>query len=161
MTRFRPTPPVPAPTLASAEAALRAGGLCVSVARRVVLEALFAAGGPVSAERIAAGIEGRVPRSDLASVYRNLETLDRLGLVRHFHLGHGPGLYVLSRDIEREYLVCEDCGSLEEVEAGALELVRAAVRTSFGYEAHFGHFPIVGSCPRCASASAHQPTDVA
>ena len=28
---------------------------------------------------------------DVASVYRNLETLEQIGLVRHFHLGHGPG----------------------------------------------------------------------
>ena len=32
-------------------------------------------------------------RCDLASVYRNLETLEDAGLVRHMHLGHGPGLY--------------------------------------------------------------------
>ena len=36
---------------------------------------------------------GRLPRCDLASVYRNLETLEDAGLVRHMHLGHGPGLY--------------------------------------------------------------------
>ena len=45
-----------------------------------------------SAEELAAGLGGRVPRSDLASVYRNLETLERHGVVRHVHLGHGPGL---------------------------------------------------------------------
>jgi len=26
------------------------------------------------------------------TVYRNLEALERHGLVRHVHLGHGPGL---------------------------------------------------------------------
>ena len=53
-------------------------------------------GAPVRAEEIAAGIGGRLPRSDLASVYRNLETLENHGLVRHLHLGHGPGLYALA-----------------------------------------------------------------
>ena len=52
---------------------------------------------------------GRVPGSDLASVYRNLETLEEVGLVRHVHLGHGPGpLRARGRDA-REYLVCESC----------------------------------------------------
>ena len=35
------------------------------------------------------------PEVDLASVYRNLEQLEELGVVRHVHLGHGPGLYAL------------------------------------------------------------------
>jgi Fe2+ or Zn2+ uptake regulation protein len=44
----------------------------ISAARRLVLEALYAADAPISAEQIADGLSGRLPRSDLASVYRNL-----------------------------------------------------------------------------------------
>ena len=60
------TPAVEAPTVAAAVGALRHRGLRLSSARRVVLEALFAAGRPVTAEEIADGIGGRVPPSDLA-----------------------------------------------------------------------------------------------
>jgi Fur family transcriptional regulator, ferric uptake regulator len=131
--------------------AIRARGLRLSAARRLVLETLFAADRPLSAERIAEGVTGRVPRSDLASVYRNLETLEELGLVRHVHLGHGPGLYALAGGDPREYLVCESCDRVEAVQPDRLEAVRAAVREAFGFEARFGHFPIVGLCPRCAA----------
>jgi Fur family transcriptional regulator, ferric uptake regulator len=131
-------------------AAIRARGLRLSAARRLVLEALFAADGPVSAEQVADGIGGRVPRSDLASVYRNLETLEELGLVRHVHLGHGPGLYALTRDGEREYLVCDRCGALRAVEPSALDGLRAEIESSFGFHARFTHFPIVGLCPDCS-----------
>ena len=41
-----------------------------------------------------AGIVGGQTGTDVASIYRNLETLREVGLVRHFHLGHSPGLYV-------------------------------------------------------------------
>ena len=84
------TPVVEAATAAAAARTLRRRGLRLSAARRVVLTALFAADRPLSAEEIAAGAGGAVPPSDLASVYRNLETLEALGLVRHMHLGHGP-----------------------------------------------------------------------
>jgi hypothetical protein len=84
---------VAAETLHEAVAVLRARGLRLSAARRVVLEALYATDVPLSAEEIAEGI-GTLPASDLASVYRNLETLERLGLVQHVHLGHGAGRYV-------------------------------------------------------------------
>jgi Fur family ferric uptake transcriptional regulator len=135
-------------TVDDALAILREHGLRASAARRLVVEALFAAGGPVSAERIAAGIAGRVPQSDPSSVYRNLERLQEVGLVRHVHLGHGPGMYVLAGSA-REYLVCDACGAVRAVEPADLDEIRAGIADTFGWEAGFTHFPIVGLCPSC------------
>jgi Fur family ferric uptake transcriptional regulator len=136
--------------LDEAIAAVRRTGLRLTAARRLVLEALLAAREPISAEEIADGLGGKMTQSDIASVYRNLETLGELGLVRHFHAGHGPGRYVLAGTGDREYLACESCGTLESVEPAALDAVREAVRELSGFEARFSHFPIVGLCPRCA-----------
>jgi len=144
------TPVVEAPTAAAAGRTLRARGLRLSAARRVVLTALFAADRPLSAEEIAAGAGGAVPPSDLASVYRNLETLERLGLVQHVHLGHGAGRYVRAGR-EREYLVCERCGANHAVPPEQLDGVREAVASATGYKARFSHFPIVGLCRDCSS----------
>ena len=144
-------PPLPAPTLAAAVAAVRARGLRLSAARRLVLEALFAAHSPVTAERLASGLDGGLPPSDLASVYRNLETLEALGLVRHVHMGHGPGLYALAGAEAPEYVSCERCGAHVTLAPEALDGVRAAVRDACGYTARFTHFPVVGVCPDCAN----------
>ena len=147
-------PPLPAPTLEAAVSALRARGLRLSAARRLVLEALFAAEQPVGAEDIAGGLDGRLPPSDLASVYRNLETLAALGLVRHVHMGHGPGLYAPTQARAREYVSCERCGTYVALAPEVLDGVRAAVREACGYTAQFSHFPVVGLCPGCASDEA-------
>lgn len=138
---------------------IRERGGRLSSARRVVLAALFEAAGPVSAEYIADGLGGRMIRSEVSSVYRNLERLEEIGVVRHVHVGHGPGLYTLEGDTEREYLVCERCNRVDTVEAKQLDRVRTQIRKRFGYEARFSHFPIVGLCSNCASetASAEQP----
>jgi Fur family ferric uptake transcriptional regulator len=130
---------------------LRERGLRASSARRLVLQALFAVDEPVSAEQIAGGLEGRVPQSDLASVYRNLETLEGLGMVRHLHLGHGPGLYALAGE-QREYLVCERCHRLQAVDPAALDGVRKSIQTEFGIRPRFTHFPIVGLCADCEAS---------
>ena len=82
--------------LSCAVALMRERGLRVTAARRLVLEALLAADGPMSAEQIAEGIGGRVPCSDIGSVYRNLQAFEEIGVVRHVHLGHGPGLHALA-----------------------------------------------------------------
>jgi Fur family ferric uptake transcriptional regulator len=128
---------------------LRDVGLRLSATRRLVLEALCAADGPMSAEQIAGGIGGRVPCSDLASVYRNLEVLEQTGIVRHVHLGHGPGLYALTTGGDREYLTCERCGDFRALVPDELDGVRDVIRERFGYEACFVHFPIVGLCESC------------
>jgi Fur family transcriptional regulator, ferric uptake regulator len=132
-----------------ATAALRGRGLRLSTPRRLVLEALFAAGGPVSAEHIA-----RTAGVDVASVYRNLETLEANGVVRHVHLGHGPGLHTLVGAGEHEYLYCEGCGSVRALLPEELEPVRREIRARFGFEARFAHFAIGGLCERCAGAAA-------
>jgi Fur family ferric uptake transcriptional regulator len=143
--------PHPVDSIDAAIGAIREYGLRVTAARRLVLEVLLAADGPVSAERIAEGVNGRVPRSDLASVYRNLEVLEEIGLVRHVHLGHGPGLYALADAAAREYVVCESCDAVLAVTSVELDEVRHVIRETFGYHARFGHFPIVGLCPVCAA----------
>ncbi len=130
---------------------MRERGLRVSSARRLVLEVLFAAEAPVSAEWIANGIAGRVPPSDLTSVYRNLETLEELGIVRHVHLGHGPGLYALAEASDREYLLCDACGAVQAVEPQTLDEARAAILEELGFHARFTHFPIAGLCAACAA----------
>ena len=143
--------PAAAPaTLDAAMATLRARGLRASTARRLVLAALMKAEAPVTAEQIAQGLGGELPESDLASVYRNLNTLERAGLVRHLHVAHGPGVYLLAGGNAEGFLVCERCGAIEPANPRALALIRTAVHRAFGYEAGFVHFPIVGICPRCA-----------
>jgi Fur family ferric uptake transcriptional regulator len=133
----------------AAVATVRARGLRLSSARRLVLEALFAAGEPVTAERIAAGLDGRMPRCDLGSVYRNLETLERVGVVRHVRAAHGAGLYAIARGEDEGFLACERCGEVRPANPHAVAVIRGAVRKAFGYDASFASFPIVGVCPRC------------
>jgi Fur family ferric uptake transcriptional regulator len=143
-------PPTPAPDLETALALVRRRGLRVSSARRLVLQVLFGAEAPVSAEEIALGAG-----LDVTSVYRNLETLEALGLVVHVHLGHGAGRYAVARGEVREYLVCERCHAVRALPPEALDGVRAAVRELEGFEARFTHFPIAGLCAGCAEDAGH------
>jgi Fur family transcriptional regulator, ferric uptake regulator len=136
---------------------LRANGLRISTARRLVLEALFASELPVSAEMIAGGLGGRLPALDLASVYRNLETLEAVGLVRHLHLGHGASRYVLTGLGDDGWATCEGCGRHERLARDKAAQLRAAVRGATGFEACFSHFPIVGLCRDCALAGEPVP----
>ena len=149
MTVIPETRPLAPASVTAALGALRAEGHRISAARRLVLEALFAAEGPVSADRLAGGLDGKLPGSDLASLYRNLDTLAAAGLVEHLHVPHGPGLYVLTGR-GAGWAACERCGAVERLGRDATARLRAAVRDATGFEAGLAHFPVVGLCPRCA-----------
>jgi Fur family transcriptional regulator, ferric uptake regulator len=128
---------------------LRESGLRLSTARRLIIEALFAAAGPVSAHQLSLELS-----LDESSVYRNLELLERQGLTRHVHLGHGPGLYALVGRDDGEYLYCERCAKVTLLGPEELDSVRAQISERFGHHARFTHFAIVGLCERCAEQPA-------
>jgi Fur family ferric uptake transcriptional regulator len=130
--------------------ALRDSGLRVSTVRRLIIEALFDSDGPVAAQRLAQTLS-----LEESSVYRNLEVLERHGLTRHVHLGHGPGLYALVGRDDGEYLYCEQCGKVTLLGPEQLDPVREHIKDRFGYTTRFTHFAIVGLCADCAG----QPQD--
>jgi Fur family ferric uptake transcriptional regulator len=152
MTIAPHTRALPVGDIDDAVEALRGRGLRLSMTRQAVLEALFAASGPISAERIAVAL-GLVE----TSVYRNLETLERHGLVRHVHLGHGPGLYALVGSGEQEYIYCPACSVARSVRPQLLDPVRTYIRSRLGHEVRFTHFALVGHCATCAQAGTPGP----
>ena len=153
MTLSASSPPARFADVESAIAALRTAGLRVTIARRQILQALFAAdGAPLPVEAVVRSSAERDGVLDAASVYRSLEAFEQAGVVRHVHLGHGPALYALVGEGEREYLYCERCGAALAVSPSELDDVRELVAARFGYGARFTHFPIVGLCPSCSGA---------
>jgi Fur family ferric uptake transcriptional regulator len=150
MTVAHLAPALRAPSLASALGVLRSRGMRVSTARRQVLAALYTAEGPVSAETL---LE-RLPGADLASVYRNLVVLEEVGLVRHVHLGHGPGRYALAATT-LEFVTCDRCGAHEAFEPYRIDVARDVIERELGYRPHFTHFPIVGVCAACLQREEH------
>jgi Fur family ferric uptake transcriptional regulator len=152
MTVSPNVPPLAVEDVGQAAEALRESGLRLSTPRRLVLEALFAADGPVAASDLARDLG-----IDESSVYRNLEVLEQRGLIRHVHLGHSAGLYTRAGEQEVEYLYCERCAKVTAVAPARLDAVRKRIKQEFGFTARFAHFPIVGLCDECAAHEPHPP----
>jgi Fur family ferric uptake transcriptional regulator len=146
MTHAPERPPLEFDDIDDVVAALRGAGHRVSAPTRAVLAALFESDAPVTAEQIT---ERPGERLELTSVYRNLDRLERLGVVSHVHIGHGAGLYSLTNRPEREYQVCERCGKVEAVDPAVLDPLRDALAAGSGFRARFTHFPVHGHCAAC------------
>lgn len=149
MELAHPAPAVRTAPLEAALATVRSRGLRASLARRVLLTALAAAERPVPAEAIARGLDGRVPPSDIGSVYRNLDALAGIGVVRRLSAAHGAALYTLADPDAAGYLACVRCGAVKPVGRPALAAVSTVVLAALGWKASFGEIPIAGLCPAC------------
>ncbi len=130
---------------------LRASGARITTSRRLLLRCLYTAGSHRTAEELAADVQALAPDVHLSTIYRNLDELERLGLVHHAHLGHGPANYHLP-DEAHSHLVCEECGTTFEAPVGFFQALATAARTRYGFTIDPRHFAVLGRCAACATA---------
>lgn len=130
---------------------LRAGGGRVTSPRRAILEALIDHAGHPTAEQLTAAVQQRQPDVNESTVYRFLDELERLGVVDHVHLGHGPAVYHFVDDAHH-HLVCEVCGLVIEAPAGAFDALRRRLRNEYEFELDPRHFAVLGRCAGCVKA---------
>ena len=137
-------------------ALVRAHGGRATPARRLLLDALFASGGHRSAEDLAAEVHDRAPDVHLSTIYRNLEELERLGVIDSTRLGSGPATYHLA-SAAHGHLACEECGSMTEV-PGAMfaDLIRIA-DAEYGFAINPHRFAVTGRCAECRRRPAPAP----
>ena len=134
-------------------AELRARGYRLTPQRQLVLEAVSSLG-HATPEEIVTAVRRTATGVNISTVYRTLELLEELGLVRHTHLGHGAPTYSLASDHEHVHLVCRDCGSIDEVPPEvAAPLVEVLAHTR-GFEVDVGHLAVFGRCGACTAVSA-------
>lgn len=150
----RPAAPrvAPAPPPSSVDevlALVRAGGGRATPSRRVLLEVLFEAKDHRSAEDLAAAVQARAPEVHLSTIYRNLEDLQRLGVIVHTHLGHGPATYQLA-SMAHAHLICEQCGRTFEAPDELFQGLARAAKERYGFVVDPRHFAILGRCAACA-----------
>ena len=84
--------------------------------RRAVLDVLNSTQGHLSAEDVYLEVHTHYPSIGLATVYRTLELLERMGLLLKFDFGDKRARYELSQDPggprHHHHLVCTGCGRI-------------------------------------------------
>lgn len=128
---------------------VRARGGRVTTSRRFLLRCLFEGGGHRTAEELAAEVNALAPDVHMSTIYRNLDELERLGVVVHSHLGHGPATYHLATD-DHGHLVCDVCGSVTEAPGALFVELSAAAHANYGFSVDPRHFAVLGRCSQCS-----------
>lgn len=120
---------------------MRGGGYKVTPQRVAILRALAGEQHQSMGE-----LRGRCPEVGLVTVYRTLDLLSELGIVRRLDLGDGPR-YELTED-HHHHLICESCGDISEFEECPLDPKRMSSASS-EFEVHSHSIEVYGLCAAC------------
>jgi Fur family ferric uptake transcriptional regulator len=85
-------------------------------------------------------------------VYRNLELLERLGLVWHTHLGKGAPVYHAAEH-PHLHVVCQSCGEISSVAPDLLDTAAERLSADLGFTIDVGHVALSGTCRACQQRS--------
>lgn len=125
---------------------LRESGHRLTPQRKAVLEAVdkLRHGTP---DEIFAEVRRTHDSINLSTVYRALELLNELGLIRHAHLGDRAPTYHSVTGHEHAHLICRTCGASTSVDRDVLDMDRLEQET--GFVVDFGHLAVFGTCAAC------------
>ncbi len=139
--------------LSRLEQALQERGYRLTAARRAILAALTAAGGHVTADELAAVVHQDAPAVGRMTVYRTLDLLGELGLLRPVYQGTGAAHYVLLLDGHHHHLVCSRCRRVIEFDECALAELAETVGRRYGFAVEGHLLEFYGRCSQCAALS--------
>jgi Fur family ferric uptake transcriptional regulator len=129
-------------------ALLRERGGRVTSSRVLLLRALFDTPRHRTAEELGAEVQAVAPEVHISTIYRNLDDLERLGVVVHAHLGHGPATYHLAASAHGHF-VCEECGAMIEAPNEIFSGLSETAKARFDFDINPHHFAVLGRCQAC------------
>jgi len=129
--------------------AIRAAGGRVTAPRLAVLDAVLDVGGHhFTAADIFATVGKAKQSTDLATVYRTLELLTEIGLLDQLQLDGGAAVYHRA-DHPHGHLICSECGAVVELPATLLSDLGRRVRQRTGFAIDAARVGVSGLCADC------------
>lgn len=132
---------------------LRGSGYRLTPQRELILRAVDKLG-HATPDEVLAEVRTHASAVNVSTVYRTLEVLEELGLVRHAHLSDRAPTYHSTTGHEHFHLVCRNCQRVVSVDPDVAAPLAETLRAEHGFVADIGHLTVFGQCVSCTP-----PTD--
>ncbi|HTI71185.1 MAG TPA: Fur family transcriptional regulator [Candidatus Limnocylindria bacterium] len=134
---------------------LRLGDRKITAPRQAILNVLRRHAHPLTIKEI----HQELDKSDCdpATVYRNMHTLEGLGLVKRFDFGDGSARFELvegEESVHHHHLVCRNCSLILEIDDCWLAAVEKELAKAHGFAEINHRLEFFGVCPKCQAAGA-------
>ena len=127
---------------------LRDSGYRLTPQRELILAAV-AKLGHATPDEVLAKVREQSSAVNVSTVYRTLEVLEQLGLIRHAHLSDRAPTYHSVTDHEHFHLVCRNCHRIISVDPDVLEPLSDRLIQDHRFVLDVGHLTIFGRCESC------------
>ncbi len=127
---------------------LREAGYRLTAPRRAVLQVLESAGQHLSPAEILQRGQAIYPDLGRATVYRTLDLLTELGILRPIYLGEG-GSRIARVEGGHHHLVCLNCGSAVSFDECPIREMKQALAQRFGFQVKGHMLELYGLCQDC------------
>jgi Fur family ferric uptake transcriptional regulator len=131
---------------------MRARGLRWTPQRRVLIDVLSGASGHLTGSELIERCRAIDPETIPSTVYRTLDVLEELGLVRHGHGADGREEFHVLPDAEHGHLHCQSCGGTWDLTRIEAEALVESLQRDRGFAVDLSHVTIVGRCTACRAA---------
>jgi Fur family transcriptional regulator, ferric uptake regulator len=139
-----------APTISPRLQRLRDAGFKITNARATVIQVMEDAGGHMTSAQVVEEVARRDPAVGRASVFRTLELLSRLSLIRPtFVDGSGAPVFVLLPGGHHHHIVCTGCGKVIEFHDCGLDMLTAELERESGVRISGHLLEFYGTCETC------------
>jgi Fur family ferric uptake transcriptional regulator len=138
------------PGLSELVARLRGKAHRLTGPRAAILQLLREQAHPLSNKEILGGLSEYV--CDLATVYRSMHLLEKMGIVKRFDFGDGVARFELiseGDDGHHHHLVCTRCSNIVEIEECLLTDIEDRIARRNGFKGVTHKLEFFGLCPRC------------
>ena len=129
---------------------LQEQGYRLTPQRTMVWDVLRAQSDHLSAEQICTRVQQTFPNVNLSTVYRTLELLVSVGVVKETHLGPGTRLFEVEEEVPHHHLVCEVCGTVAHIHDEDLAGLGVALEETRRF--HIREVAVFGRCETCRSS---------
>ncbi len=133
------------------QSTLRSKGYRLTPQRELVLRAVERLG-HATPDEILGAVREESQAVNISTVYRTLELLEELGLVRHAHITDRAPTYHSAAAPEHVHLVCRECKNITEVDArrDRADDSHAAMKTQYDFTTDVGHLTSSAPAPGAA-----------
>ncbi len=107
----------------------------------------------LSAEEIHDRLKVEHPELGLSTVYRTLDLLTELGIVRKEDFGEGYSRYELTTERMHHHARCRECGKVIEFNEELMEYLVLQVERETGFSTDWYEITLHGRCAECAASS--------
>jgi len=129
--------------------ALNVPGLRITSQRALILDVIRRGKGHLDADEIHRRARKKQPRLSLSTVYRNLQTLKKLGLVEELHFNEEHHHYEIKPPTKHHHLVCLGCGKVVEFKCPMSQKMREHVSQENDFLIIDEEVRMRGYCPEC------------